>query len=85
MCSFFSAKPQTLSSEPGIEPRQETDVELPDTRTLTDPDDAKSIDYGTSAKKAGPAAGKKTGTDQLKINLNTGGENTGSRTGGANV
>ena len=85
MCSFFSAKPQTMSSLPGITPRQETDVPLPDTRTLTDDDDAKSIEYGTSAKKAGPAAGKKTGTDQLKIALNTGGENTGSRTGGANV
>ena len=85
MCSFFSAKPKAMPSAPGIAPRQETDVALPDTRTLTDPDDAKSIDYGTSAKKAGPAAGKKTGTDQLKIALNTGGENTGSRTGGANV
>ena len=35
MCSFFSAKPQTMSSLPGITPRQETDVPLPDTRTLT--------------------------------------------------
>ena len=84
MCSFFSAKPKAMPSAPGIEPRQETDVALPDTRTLTDDDEAKSIEYGTSAKKAGPAAGKKTGTDQLKIDLNTG-NNTGSSSGGANV
>ena len=86
MCSFFRApKPTAMSTPPPIAPRQDTDVELPDTRTLTDDDDAKSIEYGTSAKKAGPAAGKKTGTDQLKINLNTGGQSTGSKTGGANV
>jgi len=85
MCSFFSSKPTVMPSPPAIAPRQKTDVELPDTRTLTDEDDAKSVEYGTSAKKAGPAAGKKTGTDQLKINLNTGGQSTGSKTGGANV
>ena len=85
MCSFFSSRPAAMPSPPPIAPRQETDTELPDTRTLTDEDDAKSVEYGTSAKKAGPAAGKKTGTDQLKIDLNTGGQNTGSKTGGANV
>ena len=49
-----------------------------------DKDDVASIQYGTGQKKAGPAAGKKTGTDQLKIPLNTGTE-TGSTTGGLNV
>ena len=44
----------------------------------------RDISYGTGQKKSSPAAGKKTGTDALKINLNLGGS-TGSSTGGANV
>ena len=36
------------------------------------------------AKKGAPSAGKKTGTDALKINVNTGGTQGGG-TGGLNV
>ena len=69
---------------PAIAPRIEKNTNLPTKKEVVDPDTTADISYGTGQKKAGPAAGKKKGTDQLKINLNTG-TATGSTTGGANV
>ena len=69
---------------PAIAPRIEKNRQLPTKKEVVDPDTTADISYGTGQKKAGPAAGKKKGTDQLKINLNTG-TATGSTTGGANV
>ena len=83
MCLFKIPSPKALPTPPAIKPMQETDTVLPDSKPLVDPDDAASIQYGTGQKKAGPAAGKKTGTDQLKIPLNAG--ETGSESGGINV
>ena len=42
------------------------------------------VAYGSGAKKGSPSAGRKTGTDALKINVNTGGTQGGG-TGGLNV
>ena len=64
--------------------RQDTNTNLPTKKEVVDPNTTADISYGTGQKKAGPAAGKKSGTDALKINLNLGGS-TGSSTGGANV
>jgi len=68
---------------PPITPTQDTDVSLPTSQPLVDKDKTAQVSYGTGQKKAGPAAGKKRGTDQLTIALNSG--NTGSNTGGMNV
>tara|TARA_E500000305_G_C3973599_1_gene213186 strand:+ start:56 stop:307 length:252 start_codon:yes stop_codon:yes gene_type:complete len=83
MCLFKIPSPKILPTPPPIKPMQDTNTALPDSKELVDQDDVASIQYGTGQKKAGPAAGKKTGTDQLKIPLNAG--ETGSTTGGANV
>ena len=69
---------------PAIAPRVAKERPLPTKKEVVDPDTKADIAYGTGQKKAGPAAGKKTGTDALKINLNLGSQ-TGSTTGGANV
>ena len=69
---------------PAITPRLDQNTQLPTKKQVVDPDTTADISYGTGQKKAGPAAGKKTGTDALKINLNLG-ESTGTTTGGANV
>ena len=84
MCLFKIPPPKALPTPPPIKQMQETNTTLPDSKPLVDKDDVASVKYGTGQKKAGPAAGKKTGTDALKINLNTGTE-TGSTTGGLNV
>jgi hypothetical protein len=84
MCLFKIPTPKALPTPPPIQPMQDTNTALPDSKPLVDQDDVASIQYGTGQKKAGPAAGKKTGTDQLKIPLNTG-VTTGSETGGLNV
>ena len=70
-----------------IQPRQPDVVQasrLPSKKELIDPDETAGVEYGSSAKKSAPSAGKKTGTDALKINVNTGGTQGGG-TGGLNV
>ena len=84
MCIFGAPKPTSMPVPPAIAPRIEKNTNLPTKKEVVDPDTTADISYGTGQKKAGPAAGKKKGTDQLKINLNTG-TATGSTTGGANV
>ena len=84
MCLFKAPKSSPMASPPPIQPRVDKTSALPDSKPVVDNDTAAKIEYGTGGKKAGPAAGKKTGTDALKINLNTGTE-TGSKTGGLNV
>ena len=66
---------------PAVTPRVETDTTLPvakqtDTKTA-------DVSYGSSKKKAGPAAAKKEGAAGLKIPLNIGSES--AKTGGLNV
>ena len=84
MCVFKAPTPTSMPGPPAIAPRVAKERSLPTKKEVVDPDTKADIAYGTGQKKAGPAAGKKTGTDALKINLNTGGA-TGASTGGANV
>tara|TARA_B100000508_G_scaffold105111_1_gene83328 strand:- start:282 stop:467 length:186 start_codon:yes stop_codon:yes gene_type:complete len=56
---------------------------LPSKKELVDPDETAGVEYGTTAKSEPRGTAKKTGTDALKININTG--TTGSTTGGMNV
>ena len=88
MCISFGArapKAQVQNAAP-IQPRQPDLVSaarITSKKELLDPDETAGVEYGTSAKK-GDARGadKRTGTDALKINLNTGG---GGESGGLNV
>ena len=85
---FRPRPPTPASTGPGpIQPRQPDLVrasKLPRKKELLDPDDVAGVEYGTSAKKADQrGASKRTGTDALKININTGGE--GGSAGGLNV
>ena len=86
----FRPRPPQVASTPQapIQPRQPDLVSasrLPSKKELLDPDDVAGVEYGTSAKKADArGASKRTGTDALKININTGGD-AGGGTGGLNV
>tara|TARA_B100000519_G_scaffold1267_1_gene1204 strand:+ start:220 stop:483 length:264 start_codon:yes stop_codon:yes gene_type:complete len=87
MCiSFGSRAPTPVSTPAPIQPRQPDLVsasKLPSKKELLDPDETAGVEYGTSAKKDPKGAAKRTGTDALKININTGA--TGGESGGLNV
>ena len=87
MCFFRSSPPAPVSTPAPIQPRQPDLVkesQLPSSKELLDPDDVAGVEYGTSSKKDDTrGAAKRTGTDALKININTGGGGEG--TGGLNV
>ena len=87
MCIFRSA-PTPISTPAPIQPRQPDLVRasrLPDKKELLDPDDVAGVEYGTSSKKQDErGASQRTGTDALRIDLNTGTQG-GSGTGGLNV
>ena len=88
MCiSFGRRSPTPVSTPAPIQPRQPDLVSaarLPSKKELLDPDETAGVEYGTSQKKDGTrGAAKRTGTDALKININTG--NEGGGTGGLNV
>ena len=85
MCLFRSA-PTPMPTPAPIQPRQPDVVQasrLPSKKELVDPDETAGVEYGTTAKAAPRGTAQKTGTDALKINLNTG--TTGNTTGGMNV
>ena len=84
MCISFGRRAPTPVSTPApIQPRQPDLVaasKLPSKKELLDPDDVAGVEYGTSAKKDDTrGTAKRTGTDALKININTatGGEGSG--------
>ena len=88
MCLFRSAPPTPISTPAPIQPRNPNltqESQLPTKKELVDPDEVSGVEYGTSAKKTDPVnAAKATGTDALKINVNTGAAG-GAGTGGLNV
>tara|TARA_R100001463_G_C3421981_1_gene210377 strand:+ start:197 stop:454 length:258 start_codon:yes stop_codon:yes gene_type:complete len=85
MCLFKQPKPQAIAPATApIQPRVATDTTVPTAKQVVKDDEVATVQYGTGQKKAGPAAGKKTGTDALKINMNTGME-AGTKSGGLNV
>ena len=67
-----------------IQPRQPDLLRasrLPDKKELLDPEDIAQVEYGqgTGTEKKDPRMGaKRTGTDALKINVNTGAGEAGS-------
>ena len=87
MCIFSRSAPTPVSTPAPIQPRQPDLVaasRMPSKKELLDPDDVAGVEYGTSTKKDDTrGAAKRTGTDALKININTG--NEGGGTGGLNV
>ena len=89
MCiRFGGGAPTPISTPAPIQPRQPDLVSaarLPSKKELLDPDDVAGVEYGTQSKKEDArGAAKRTGTDALKININTGGD-AGGGTGGLNV
>jgi len=89
MCIFRSSPPTPVSTPAPIQPRQPDLVSasrLPSKKELLDPDDVAGVEYGTSEKtgKDTRGAAKRTGTDALKININTGSGGT-EGSGGLNV
>jgi hypothetical protein len=56
---------------------------LPSKKELVDPDETAGVEYGTTAKAQPRGTAQKTGTDALKININT--PAGGTTTGGMNV
>ncbi len=76
-----------MSTPQPIQPRQPDLVQasrLPSRKELLDPDDVAGVEYGVQTKKAVKGAAKRTGTDALKININTGG-GTGGGTGAGGI
>ena len=91
MCIFRRSAPTPISTPAPIQPRQPDLVaasRLPSKKELLDPDDVAGVEYGAGeGSKKGMAddtrgAAKRTGTDALKININTG---TAGESGGLNV
>ena len=90
MCiSFGRRSPTPVSTPQPIQPRQPDLVSaarLPSKKELLDPDETAGVEYGTSSKKDDTrGAAKRTGTDALKININTGAVGDAGGTGGLNV
>ena len=86
MCVFSRRAPTPVSTPQPIQPRQPDLVQaarLPSKKELVDPDEVAGVEYGTTAKAAPRGTAKKTGTDALKININT--PTAGTTTGGMNV
>ena len=84
MC--FGSRPKTSAQKPppAITPRQETDTNLPTKKDLVADDTTAQVSYGSTKKKAGPAAAKKTGASALKLQLNDG-NTAGAKSGGLYV
>tara|TARA_Y100000401_G_scaffold101833_1_gene91687 strand:- start:220 stop:489 length:270 start_codon:yes stop_codon:yes gene_type:complete len=89
MCLFRSSPPAPLPTPQPIQPRQPDLVQasqLPSKKELLDPEEVAGVEYGTTTKRADTrGAAKKTGTDALKININTGAGGDAGGTGGLNV
>ena len=85
MC-LFRSNPTPMPTPAPIQPRQPDVVQasrLPSKKELTSEEDIAGVEYGTTAKAMPRGTAKKTGTDALKININTG--TAGGTTGGMNV
>jgi len=81
MCIFSAPKMTPMLPPPANKPRIDKDTTLPPKKQVVDEDTKANVSYGQGEKKATKSTAR--GTDQLKINLNTG--TAGSNTGGLNV
>ena len=69
-----------------IQPRQPDLVRasrLPSKKELVDPEEVAGVEYGTTAKADPRGTAQRTGTDALRININT--PTAGGESGGLNV
>ena len=85
MCLFRSS-PTPMPTPAPIQPRQPALVRasrLPSKKELVAPEEVAGVEYGTTAKTSPRGTAKKTGTDALKININT--PTSGGESGGLNV
>tara|TARA_R100000458_G_scaffold10547_1_gene8366 strand:+ start:310 stop:585 length:276 start_codon:yes stop_codon:yes gene_type:complete len=83
-----SPAPTPMATPPPVQPLNpdlQRASRLPDKKKLVDEDEITGVEYGSSAKKGGAAAGKKVGTSALRIPLNTGQQTASSGQGGLNV
>ena len=89
MCLFRSRAPVAQSTPAPIVAKNQTKIEestLPAKKDLTDPEEVAGVEYGTTAKTGDAVnVAKATGTDALKININTGAGGDAGGTGGLNV
>tara|TARA_R100001510_G_C7603462_1_gene169336 strand:- start:363 stop:632 length:270 start_codon:yes stop_codon:yes gene_type:complete len=89
MCIFRRSAPVAMATPQAVQPRNPDiaqESRLPSKKDLLDPDEVSGVQYGTTAKSDPKNQAQKTGTDALKINLNTGGTgDAGGATGGLNV
>ena len=88
MCLFRSRTPTALPTPQPIQPRNPDLTQaarLPSKKELLDPEEVAGVEYGTTQRKDDPrGTSKRTGTDALKININTG-AGGGGQSGGLNV
>jgi len=74
MCFNSPSPPPTDAPPPimGRNPDLTSASDLPTKKELVDEDKVTGVEYGSSGKKGGAAAGKRVGTGALRIPLNTG-------------
>jgi len=82
MCLFSAPKMEAMLPPPANKPRIDKDTSLPPKKQVVDEDTKANVSYGQGEKKTGETT--RRGTDQLKIDLNTGVGETGQTTGGLN-
>ena len=86
MCIFNTPSPKAITPPPAIEGRVDDSAgTLPDQKDIVKPDQKSGVQYGSSKKESGQAAGNLSGASSLKIPLSTGAGEAGSKTGGLNV
>jgi|TARA_R100000458_G_scaffold25316_1_gene22805 hypothetical protein len=82
MCIFGTPEPTKVGGPPALAGRVDKDAgELPAKKDIVKPDDVSGVQYGSSKKTSGQSAAGKGGAQDLKIDLNTG----GGQSGGINV
>ena len=89
MCGGRPSQP--LPTPAPIQPRQPDLVrksQLPGKKELVDPDDVADVEYGSgSGREAKDTRGqaKRQGTEELKVNVNTGASQAAGQSGGVNT
>ena len=84
MCLFGGSG--KLAGAPAVKQRVETNTDLPTAKQTVDPDKTADVSYGSSKKKAGPAAAKMDGSAGLKIPMLANAQGSkAAKTGGLNV
>ena len=87
MCINFAPKPPKITPPtppPLVKPQPTPPKKPPEAKPIKKEADVAKVEYGTQGKKKAGVAAVRTGTDSLRIPLNTGGESAAG-TGGLNV